>query len=799
VAQIDDRALLPGVTPSSAVPDGGIHLNVRPAAFGGQVAEATQQFGSTVLAAGQHWGQIAADDMSTQYETQVRKLLYGDPSKTVTKPDGTTGLDTGYFGLEGRLALDARKPTEDRMDQLIKETRGKLTSFDQQKAFDAVSRRYRNIMSTKVGEYADRQAKTYATGVNTATIKEQVEQIATNPNDDDMFMHHTANMVDAATKNAQLHGAQPGDAMWNSAQNAAKAAAVETRLRAIGADNPLRAKELAQTKYRADLGSHYDNVIDHLRARADQQEGREYADGRLSGSAPNENNIGNVRPRGSNTGFVQVKSFDEGVSLAVQNGRAYPGAFNGGKDMSLQQIGARWAPKGDGANDPNQWANNVAAGSGLPVDKPINLNDPETAAKFARGVHLAEWGSKKVRPLEDYKKAMVGSSPVNDGVSTATQAELLEGVEATNMSPEAKNAARARINHSYALRNATETKRKAEFKQRVDDGLAEAFHTGQPPPNPMTEGDFVKHLGPEDGAAKYADYQSNVQYGIDRKSLETMSDIEMQNFVSKEPQPGKPGYAHAMNRQAQLQKDATAIQKARREDPGGAVATNGAVQDALARYRKEDASSFQPVAAARLEAQRLLGIDPEYRSPITKAEALQLTTPLDHPIPGTEAEEEAQTASKFRQMFGDNAQQAFAYALRVRHTNDAVSQQTAAAFNKLSRGEPLTRADAAAFDSARADSAERAAIQGRGAPGSATGEFRPHRPGSAQDLIRPMSQNPDETGFEGSPSMTKPAPTSKAIVDLQKGILPPDKFDILFGTGLAKEILQKFPAAPGMP
>lgn len=122
--------------------------------------------------------------------------------------------------------------------------------------------------------------------------------------------------------------------------------------------------------------------------------------------SPNPNNIGNVRPVGSNTGFQQPASFDDGVRLAVNNVKAYPQAFNNGQPMTLVQIGQRWAPKGDGANDPNQWAANVAAIGGLDPNQPLDLNDPVTAAKFARGVHGAEWGQAALKDPAVYTAAL---------------------------------------------------------------------------------------------------------------------------------------------------------------------------------------------------------------------------------------------------------------------------------------------------------------------------------------------------------------------------------------------------------
>lgn len=134
-------------------------------------------------------------------------------------------------------------------------------------------------------------------------------------------------------------------------------------------------------------------------------------DGQPPGGGVNPNNIGNVRPVGPNAGFQQPATFDDGVRLAVNNARAYPAAFNGGQPMTLMQIGQRWAPKGDGANDPTQWARNVASVSGLDPNRPLDLNDPQTAAAFARGVHGAEHGANKVQPPEVYARIIAGGGP----------------------------------------------------------------------------------------------------------------------------------------------------------------------------------------------------------------------------------------------------------------------------------------------------------------------------------------------------------------------------------------------------
>lgn len=119
-------------------------------------------------------------------------------------------------------------------------------------------------------------------------------------------------------------------------------------------------------------------------------------------ASPNPFNVGNVRPVGSSTGFQQPNSFDEGVALAVNNVKAYPAAFNKNQPMNLIQIGEKWAPKGDGANDPKQWALNVSKFSGLPADTPLDFSDPRVLAAFAKGVHGAEWGGSAIKPIDAY-------------------------------------------------------------------------------------------------------------------------------------------------------------------------------------------------------------------------------------------------------------------------------------------------------------------------------------------------------------------------------------------------------------
>src|SRR5271167_4317146 len=96
---------IPSVSPSEDTPnDYQSARGAEPEAFGGLYAQGLKQFGQGAEVAGKFFGQVAADNANNDYQDFTTKLLYGDPSKTGA--DGNP--DTGYFGLKGRAALDAR-------------------------------------------------------------------------------------------------------------------------------------------------------------------------------------------------------------------------------------------------------------------------------------------------------------------------------------------------------------------------------------------------------------------------------------------------------------------------------------------------------------------------------------------------------------------------------------------------------------------------------------------------------------------------------------------------------------------
>lgn len=89
------------------------------------------------------------------------------------------------------------------------------------------------------------------------------------------------------------------------------------------------------------------------------------------------NNFGNIK--GANGQFATYDTPQAGINAADQTLAAY-GAKHG--INTIAGIANRWAPTGDGNNNPAQKAAAMAAASGVGVNDPINLSDPATRARI---------------------------------------------------------------------------------------------------------------------------------------------------------------------------------------------------------------------------------------------------------------------------------------------------------------------------------------------------------------------------------------------------------------------------------
>ena len=319
--------------------------------------------------------------------------------------------------------------------------------------------------------------------------------------------------------------------------------------------------------------------------------------------------------------------------------------------------------------------------------------------------------------------------------------------------------------------------------------------------DPIPKDDFIRHYGPDQGAVMYDAYEADKVFGAQWKGMQTSSngDIEKQLIAAEQDlRPSEPGYDKRWRNFERLQKGANELIKQRTEDPAGSVAGTVAVKDAIAKYDPRKPETYQPVATAMMEMQRTYGIEDLYQSPVTKQMALELTRPLKTMLPGEEAGVLTQIAERFKAMFGEEADRAFAYALRAQKVDAKMAQKAASVATKLALGMPVTNTEAFDADLVRdVQAAEAAVWGGRGGTLSDRQVFdRGPNPVPLGQRAAPLRVIGDEGGpapgasMEPSGGVDRPNPSSDAIKSLLSGELPANRFDFLYGTGRAKEILQ---------
>lgn len=91
---------------------------------------------------------------------------------------------------------------------------------------------------------------------------------------------------------------------------------------------------------------------------------------------------------GANGRFAAFDTLENGAQAMAANLRSYAAQGIG----TLNQLTAKWAPKGDGNNDPAAYAARIGAATGIDPDASIDLKDPAVAAKIIPVMASVEQG-----------------------------------------------------------------------------------------------------------------------------------------------------------------------------------------------------------------------------------------------------------------------------------------------------------------------------------------------------------------------------------------------------------------------
>lgn len=248
------------------------------------------------------------------------------------------------------------------------------------------------------------------------------------------------------------------------------------------------------------------------------------------------------------------------------------------------------------------------------------------------------------------------------------------------------------------------------------------------------------------------------------------------------PKPGSPDYDRQQAIFEKASDSATKLRKQRDLDPAETVRSDPLVKAAEA--APAGPGAIQSVIDARLASQTRAGIPKENQSPITQAEAITLTKPLRTMLPGQDRDVLTAMATKFQELYGDHADQAFAYALRVHKVDNEVAQMAARLVKKLGLGQlPDVEDVRAVGDAVEIGAAQRAVS----APMTSGERLAQSVPGYG---MGPSQQDMAAGTAARRAGVNIPA---RAVVDLRLNPKLAVDFDKKYGAGSAAKILESYP------
>lgn len=332
----------------------------------------------------------------------------------------------------------------------------------------------------------------------------------------------------------------------------------------------------------------------------------------------------------------------------------------------------------------------------------------------------------------------------------------------------------------------------------INDDVAQVAATGEGADERLLSARIMRDYGQESLARWQIARQDAGDIWTASHDLYSLSETEIdQRLLAIAPKPGDENFARREAVYTAVVKRADAIRKQRNDDPATSVSEDPAVKEAFKVVDQKDVATQQALFAARLAAQERAGVPEDARSPITKAEAMALTVPLRRMLPGQERAALTEMGEEFQRRFGEHADIAFQYALRVHRVDAATAQTATRVMKRLGLGQSAESEDARRVD---ADSEVAAAQRATGAPS--------WLPGSAQDAavlaqrLNPLTaavpvagdiaNNVFGSGTTRAGDPSKPLPPQADIKALLANPKLADRFDKKWGAGSAKKLLDTY-------
>jgi hypothetical protein len=354
------------------------------------------------------------------------------------------------------------------------------------------------------------------------------------------------------------------------------------------------------------------------------------------------------------------------------------------------------------------------------------------------------------------------------------------------------------------------------MRGRLNDDLASMLATGQGLDKDIDPAQAARALGPKAVAEWQAAREDSRSVWTATHDMATLpAEAIAARLGELAPKPGEENFERRQRVYDAAAKTAQGIQQQREEDPAGSVENDPVVRKTRAGFAaakpgsapgsfdQNDPKAWAEIGAARFAAQERAGIPAEDRSPITKAEALQFTVPLQRMLPGEESDTVRKLGQKFQQMFGKDADSAFAYALRVHKVDAKAADTVGYVIRKLIMGEPISldkvragdqQTEIAAADAAVTNAPPRPSAMGSPAMGMIGGVAGMMGRGSGREA---QSMDGPPAKPEAKVKSGQVLPPADDIVALRGNPALAQRFDAKYGVGAAKKILDAYPVGTG--
>lgn len=394
--------------------------------------------------------------------------------------------------------------------------------------------------------------------------------------------------------------------------------------------------------YRQDVAARYE-------ARLRQQQEADYASGLAARQIDLERQaqVLGANPKGDEILSEQVRTTQLSIDAAVRSGTITPAQGEKAK-IDIATTAARGRIQGV-------------------YDA---LSTPEQKEQYSLGL------------LEDWKE---GKGPLS-ALPFATVKAMSDTLRRDAL--EQKNIARAQ--------NKVEA---AKIGALIEDDIASVSGSGKglDPTETNLTPERVRSLLGEEGLQKWQQKRETAGRVFDATNgmITQSADDIAERLAIMQPKPGTAGYAEDLEIFTAAQKQATAVIKERSADPALAVQKAfPEVQAAADAADPQDPASMQSLVAARINAQKAIGIPDFEQSPLTSDEARALARPISAQAdPRLASQAMMDTVTQIQQTYGPYADQVVSQMLASQGVSKEMAGLGAGYFRRLMKGQGPTASD----------------------------------------------------------------------------------------------------------